>query len=161
MFLPLAQADPFVTIDAFVPILHSLFWCLVFLVFFWCFRKRITSIANIVEQRLQGGGSIKFGDIEIGSAFVTKTSDVKGKIQVFGNPDRFKLLVKAEGDDWSNSTKALEVPGGCVVQTTNEHRMADGSWTAAESLTFVPNVVVVDEENGNGRYLTKAPEVTG
>lgn len=157
--LVLAQTVPFVTLDAFVPILHSLFWCMVWLVVFWCYRKRISSIANIVQQRLQSGGSIKVGDIEIGKAFVTRTSDVKGDVQIFGNPDRFKLLVKAKGDCWSNSTKAMEVPGGCIVQTTNEHQMVDGSWTAAESLTFVPGVIVVDEEDGNGRYLTSSQEV--
>ena len=157
--LVLAQTDPFVTIDVFVPILHSLFWCVVWLVIFWCFPKRISSIANIVEHRLQSGGSIKVAGIELGEGFITNTSDVKGNIQTFGDPDSFKLLVKAKGDDWSKSTKAMEVPGGCIVQTTNEHRMKDGSSTAAESLVFVPNVVVVDDDNG--RHLGASREVAG
>lgn len=146
------------SVEAFVPILHSLFWCVVGFAVFLFFRKRISAIVDIIENRLKSGGSLKVGDIELGTAFVTKTSDVKGSIKVYGNPDRFKLLVKAKGDNWSNSTKAMEVPGGCIVQTTNEHRMADGSWTAAESLTFVPNVIVVEEEDGNGRYLAASPE---
>lgn len=141
------------TIDAFVPILHSLFWCVVWLAVFLFFRKRLSAIVDVIEQRLKSGGSLKVGDVELGEAFVTKTSDVKGKVELFGNPDRFQLLIKAKGDGWSNSTKAMQVPGGCVVQTTNEHKLADGSWTAAEALAFVPNVVVIDEPDGKGRYL--------
>lgn len=148
--------DLLATVDAFVPILHSLFWCVIWLVVFLVFRKRLSAIADIVERRLSKGGSLKVGDIELGKVFVTQTSDITSKVDVFGNPDRFQLLVKAKGDGWSNSTKAMQVPGGCVVQTTSEHRQADGSWAAAESLTFVPNVVVRNEEDGNGRYLASS-----
>jgi hypothetical protein len=39
------------TIDAFVPILHSLFWCVVWLAVFLFFRKRLSAIADIIELK--------------------------------------------------------------------------------------------------------------
>lgn len=79
-----------------------------------------------------------------------KVSDVK----VVGNTDSFKLLCKAssESQGWMKSAKAMEVPGGAVVQVTTQQRNADGSYAVAEALTFVPGVVLVPDEN-NGRKL--------
>lgn len=78
-------------------------------------------------------------------------------IVVFGNGDMFQLLCKAssEKEGWMKSTKAMEVPGGCVVQVTTQQRNDDGSYAVAEALTFVPNVIiVVDLDNTPGRKLT-------
>ena len=96
----------------------------------------------------------------------TKTlhnSDVSGArlnvpdIRIVGDGDLFKLLCKAssEGEGWMKSTKAMEVPGGCVVQVTTQQRNPDGSYAIAEALTFVPSVEVVDDENG-GRQLSRS-----
>lgn len=87
-------------------------------------------------------------------------SDVSGArqnvkdIKVVGNGDMFKLLCKAssEKEGWMKSTKAMEVPGGCVVQVTTQQRGIDGTYAVAEALTFVPGVCVTDDEN-NGRKL--------
>jgi len=50
------------------------------------------------------------------------------------------------------STKAMEVPGGCVVQVTTQQ-----GDDVAEALTFVPgvNIIVSYDETGFvfGRYL--------
>lgn len=75
----------------------------------------------------------------------TKVSD----IQVVGNGDMFALLCKAssKSQGWMKSAKAMEVPGGCVVQVTtqqNDH--------IAEALTFVPGVKIAEDVNG-GRKL--------
>jgi hypothetical protein len=86
-------------------------------------------------------------------AIVTKTSEVPGPVQVFGKPDRFQLLFKAGGDAWIRSTKAMQVPGGCLVQVSTNFINADGE-NGAEALTFVPGVVIEDEPEGNGRYLS-------
>ena len=50
-------------------------------------------------------------------------------IRVVGNVDMFRLLCKASSDTegWMKSTKACEVPGGCVVQVTTQQRNPDGS----------------------------------
>jgi hypothetical protein len=87
-------------------------------------------------------------------------SDVSGAkvnvpdIKVVGNGDLFRLLCKASSqkEGWMKSTKAMEVPGGCVVQITTQQRNHDGSYAVAEALTFVPNVNIADDING-GRKL--------
>jgi hypothetical protein len=53
------------------------------------------------------------------------------------------------------SSKAMEVPGGCVVQVTTQQKNEDGSYAVAEALTFVPGVKLADDEN-NGRKLVAA-----
>lgn len=87
-------------------------------------------------------------------------SDVSGArqnvkdIQVVGNGDMFRLLCKAssQAEGWMKSAKAMQVPGGCVVQVTTQQRNPDGSYAVAEALTFVPGVSIADDEN-NGRKL--------
>jgi hypothetical protein len=49
------------------------------------------------------------------------------------------------------STKAMQVPNGCVVQVTTQQRNPDGSYALAEALTFVPGVRVTDDVNGGRR----------
>lgn len=75
-------------------------------------------------------------------------------IKVVGNGDMFRLLCKASSvnEGWMKSTKAMQVPGGCVVQVSTQQRNPDGSYAVAEALTFVPNVMIVDDIN-NGRKL--------
>lgn len=79
-----------------------------------------------------------------------KVSDIK----VIGNTDSFQLLCKAssENQGWMKSAKAMELPGGCVVQVTTQQKNPDGSFAVAEALTFVPAVRVLPDSNG-GRKL--------
>lgn len=87
-------------------------------------------------------------------------SDISGAhknvpdIKVVGNGDLFQLLCKASSqrEGWMKSTKAMQVPGGCVVQVTTQQRNPDGSYAVAEALTFVPGVVIVPDVN-DGRKL--------
>jgi len=87
-------------------------------------------------------------------------SDISGArknvpdINVYGNGDMFQLLCKAssETEGWMKSTKAMQLPGGCVVQVTTQQRNSDGSYAIAEGVTYVPGVRIVDDENG-GRKL--------
>lgn len=89
-------------------------------------------------------------------------SDVSGArvnvpdIKVVGNGDMFQLLCKASSqrEGWMKSTKAMDVGSGCVVQVTTQQRNPDGSYAVAEALTFVPGVMVMDDENG-GRMLVE------
>jgi hypothetical protein len=91
---------------------------------------------------------------------ITKTSDLKGQVQIFGRPDRFRLLFKASGPNWSRSTKAMEVPGGCLVQVSTSIVTANGE-QAAEALTFVPGAVIRDEPEGSGGFLSNGPQGGG
>ena len=87
-------------------------------------------------------------------------SDVSGARQnvkdivVVGNGDLFRLLCKAssQAEGWMKSSKAMEVPGGCVVQVTTHQRNHDGTNSVAEALAFVPGVKIADDDN-NGRKL--------
>ena len=87
-------------------------------------------------------------------------SDVSGArknvkdIKIVGNGDMFRLLCKAssENEGWMKSTKACEVPGGCIIQVTTQQRNPDGSYSIAEALSFVPCVKIADDEN-SGRKL--------
>jgi hypothetical protein len=93
-------------------------------------------------------------------------SDVSGArqnvkdIQVVGNGDMFRLLCKAssQAQGWMKSTKAMETPGGCVVQVTTQQKNPDGSYAVAEALTFVPGVRIVDDVDG-GRRLDAVPQL--
>jgi len=78
-------------------------------------------------------------------------------VVMFGE-DLFKLLSKASSQEegWMKSTKAMEVPGGCVVQVTTHQRNHDGTNAVAEALTFVPGVRIIENfENDSciGRKL--------
>ena len=67
-------------------------------------------------------------------------------IQFWGNGDLFKLLCKASSktEGWMKSTKAMQVPNGCVVQVTTQQ------WAnVAEALTFVPGVKIQEEKDGD------------
>lgn len=63
-------------------------------------------------------------------------------VKFFGDGDLFQLLSKASSDaqGWMKSTKAMQVPGGCVVQVTTQQKNLNGSSAIAEALTFVPGV---------------------
>ncbi len=76
-------------------------------------------------------------------------------LSVVGNGDMFALICKASSQEegWMKSTKAMQTPGGCVVQVTTQQRNPDGSYAVAEALTFVPGVMLIDDDN-NGRKLT-------
>ncbi len=89
-------------------------------------------------------------------------SDISGAhknipdLSVVGDGDRFRLLFKASSQEegWMKSTKAMEVPGGCVVQVTTQQRNPDGSYAVAEALTFVPGARIAnDDANPPGRFL--------
>ncbi len=64
-------------------------------------------------------------------------------IQIF-NGDMFVLMSKAysEEEGWMKSTKACQVPGGCIVQVSTQQRALNGTWSVAEALTYVPNVAI-------------------
>lgn len=75
-------------------------------------------------------------------------------LNIIGDDDSFALLFKvsSQSEGWMKSTKAMDVGNGCLVQVTTQQRNPDGSYAVAEALTFVPGVMVADDEN-DGRKL--------
>lgn len=93
-----------------------------------------------------------------------QNSDVDGArknvpdLVVFGNGDLWQLLCKASSNQegWMKSTKAMQVPGGCVVQVTTQQIDRDESHSVAEALCFVPGVEIADDEHGGRRLVSSA-----
>jgi hypothetical protein len=71
----------------------------------------------------------------------------------FGDGDLFVLMAKAssERQGWMKSTKACELPGGCLVQVTTQQRNPDGSYAVAEALTYVPGISITTVVEDDGR----------
>lgn len=65
-------------------------------------------------------------------------------IVIFGDGNTFQLICKAssESEGWMKSTKACEIPSGCLVQVTTQQINPDGSYSLAEAITFAPNVTI-------------------
>ena len=99
--------------------------------------------ANVDVQRYVE--ALRGGPISI----VRETKDVQGDVEIAGDPDRLKLLFKADGGTWVRSTKAMDVGPGCVVQMSTQFLTPQG-WNAAEALTYVPDTEIV--WRGRGRW---------
>ncbi len=131
--------------DGYVPLLIAL---IVVAAFWTPLRKRIAS-----SESVDLAGVLSFGGLVADTDDAQSQARAQGeKIEVFGQPDQLRLVFKVQGAQWKKSTKALEMPGGCLVQVTTERQGADGSWTTAEALEFVPDVrlVALDEEYAFG-----------
>jgi hypothetical protein len=147
--------DILAALAPYVPFFQTVIWALAIVSVGLLLKRQIRMLLEAVTDRLKEGSPVKVGGIELGAGkVVTRTADLaKDEVKVFGNPDRFQLLFKATSSTWSKSTKAMQVPNGCIVQVTTERRNLDGTWAHAEALTFVPGAVVVEEPEGNGRCL--------
>lgn len=75
----------------------------------------------------------------------TNVPDVKK----YGNPDRWQLVVKAssEKEQWMRSTKAFNLPNGCLVQVST---IDNGQ--IAEAVVFVPDVNFVKSNTGEKEF---------
>jgi hypothetical protein len=83
----------------------------------------------------------------------TDTADTKAKVsdvEVTGNTDVWRLLCKAssKAQGWMKSTKAMEVPGGVVVQVSTQQ----GS-NVAEALVYIPGASL--EQVAGNHYRLK------
>ena len=65
-------------------------------------------------------------------------------LKVVGDGDLFKVILKVSSkkEGWMKSMKAMEVPSGCVIQTTTQQKNTDGSYAIAEALVFVPGICI-------------------
>ena len=71
-------------------------------------------------------------------------------VKVSGNPDLWVLICKAssESQGWMKSTKAMQMPSGCLVQVSTK----EGD-QIAEALDFVPGVKIDTDENGKPQLV--------
>ena len=140
--------------DGYVPLIQSLIWIVILLVLAIYFRKHLAEVFNGLKQRINSGAEFKVAGLEVGK-LVTKTADLPDEVITYGDPDLLKLLFKAQGKGWKKSTKALELPDGCLIQVTTERQSADGDWANAEAVVFVPNVKLEQTENSIFRLTVK------
>ena len=91
----------------------------------------------------------------LGNSDANGTRKNVSDVVFFGNGDLWQLLSKASSQEqgWMKSCKAMEVPGGAVVQVTTQQRNPDGSYAVAEAVTFVPGVRVAADPDFAGRKL--------
>ena len=68
-------------------------------------------------------------------------------IVFWGDGDTFKLISKAssEAEGWMKSTKAMQLPTGCVIQVTTQQ-----GDNVAEALTFVPGAKLFETKDTSG-----------
>ena len=146
-------------IKDYIPLFQSLVWPLFWLFTFLIFRKQIVELFYILLRQVEKGASVRVGLLELKSSnVVQETADLGDNVETVGEPDRFELLFKAQGVSkghfFVKSTKAMKVPGGCVVQVTSELQNPDKSWSVAESLAFVPgNIDIEKDEDRDGQRI--------
>ncbi len=143
------------------PIIQALAWPLVVLLAALVLRRALVELLDALSKRLKEGSAVKFGEIlqiEAGVRATQSTEDVKEKVDISGDPDQLQLLFSATAKSraWKKSTKAMTVPGGCVVQVSTEYVNPGGSRSVAEAVTFVPNVEVVKDKKGSARLSLPA-----
>lgn len=90
------------------------------------------------------------------SVNVTSMEDLKKKVsdvEVFGDPGAWKLLGKASSKEqgWMKSTKAMDVPGGVLVQASTQQGL-----NVAEAIVFVPGAKT-EQMSGNHYRLVPIP----
>ncbi len=90
----------------------------------------------------------------------TKASQAKDNvsdIQFYGDGDTFKCISKAwsKNEGWMKSTKAMNVPGGVVIQVSTQQ-----GWYVAEALTFVPGCYVCASGTAPTQYEIRPSEVS-
>lgn len=128
------------------------------------FRLGFTRCLSALALRLRKGATLRVGPLELGGGDAERikpTTEEATKAGVvaeqYGNPDNFTLLFKAVGPRLSKSTKAMQMPGGCLVLVSSELWTEDGEWSTSEALEYVPGVVIVKDESVVNGYTLRAP----
>lgn len=59
------------------------------------------------------------------------------------NTNKFELICRAysESRRWTKTCKAMEIPGGCIVQVNTQHKD-----NASEALVYVPGVMIDSDQ---------------
>jgi len=154
------------TFKDYIPLLQALVWPMFWLLIFLIFRKQLAELFRLLLQQIEKGASVEVAGLKLTpEKVVEKTADLGDKVETAGNPDRFKLLFKAQGISqgsfFKKSTKAMKVLGGCIVQVTNERQNPDASWSIAESLTFIIGEIDIKDDVNSGRFLEDSDSSSG
>lgn len=78
-------------------------------------------------------------------------------VEFFGNGDEFELICKASSEQqgWMKSTKGMQIgESGVLVQVSTQQRNPDGSYSVAEALTFIPDVILVNSNRDEYGVVT-------
>ena len=92
---------------------------------------------------------------------VTDPVTAKAKIldiAVWGDPNAWLVLAKAssEAQGWMKSTKVMPVDKvGVIVQVSTQQRNADGTYSVAEALQFIPGAKIIEEFDGTGTVVLR------
>lgn len=147
--------------NEFLASFSAYFPWIVLLIIVLVFRPSLLGMIEAIRKRISSSEKFKISATPWFSMLTTNTSSARrrersagGDLKELGNPDQLKVLFKAQGSDWMKSTKALDVPGGCLVQMTTEHLGRDGSWAVSEALEFVPGVRATT--GNNDTYVLEA-----
>lgn len=90
----------------------------------------------------------------------TTTKENTSDIEVFGNPDLWKLISKAssQSQGWMKSTKAMQIGRQVVIQVTTQQRNTDGTYAVAEALIKVDNAVIMEIKDEEGSVIGREIE---
>ena len=134
-------------LNAFAPYFP---WIIV-LVVLLMFRRSIIRLAEAIRNRLFKAHSMSWEGGHLGKIMILCTEDIPAQdedLKKHGNPDQLRLMFKVQSETWVKSTKAMNVPGGCLIQMSTDRKQRNGSWVSAETSTFLPHAQVVPDENG-------------
>ncbi len=90
----------------------------------------------------------------LGNTNIAEAKAATSDLVVFGDGDMWKLMCKASSEDegFMKSTKAMEVPGGCILQVTTQQRNKDGSYAIAEAVTpVIPGARIIEDTDPNDK----------
>jgi hypothetical protein len=116
------------------------------------FNKLYSKTIKLFKMETNNDKKTDDANVKSGSLNADAKDAVKNisDIEIFGNGDQWRLLCKASSKEqgWMKSTKAMDVGVGVIVQVTTQQKNADGSYTIAEALTFVPAGKIHADEKG-------------
>lgn len=138
--------------NAFLVAFAPYFPWIILLVVLLLFRRSIVRLVEAIRNRLFRARSMSWEGSHLGKVMIVCTEDIPAQdedLKKHGNPDQLRLMFKVQSESWVKSTKAMNVPGGCLVQMSTDRKQKNGSWVSAETSTFLPNAHVVPDEDGN------------
>lgn len=97
----------------------------------------ISSAENSIGAGQTDGDAAQQGNAQSDAAHADEPRDLKH----IGPEDTFRIVAKSSSkrEGWTNTTRAMTVPGGALVQVTSKRKGA----ATALALAFVPAVRVV------------------
>lgn len=162
-------------VNVLIPLLQMLLWPIAILVALIILRPQLAGLTKRMqhvkvktpmgEMEIVGTDNPKEAEVIAQTAsrvmrissentrdFAAQVEEQEGKPpEVLGNPDQFQTLFKVSSDRLMKSTKAMNIPNGCILQVTSREIDQNGQIDVAEAVTFVPdvNVRIENDEEGN------------